>query len=120
MRKKKFSLSDCLTQEVEVIDQDLSYEHSIEDVAMSIMEIVEKKVSPELFYMLKDMLLGFDDAMQLEIADDLLDFAHGHVIHTTGCPSADYVLDMCYAYIADEHGILDEEAIQNMLEQYRY
>lgn len=67
MRKKKFSLSDCLTQEVEVIDQDLSYEHSIESVAMSIMEIVEKKVSPELFYMLKDMLLGFDDAMQLEI-----------------------------------------------------
>ena len=120
MRKKRFSLSDCLTERVEVIERDLSYEHSIESVAMSIMEIVEKKVSPELFDMLKDMLLGFNDAMQLEMADDLLDFAHGHVIHTTGCPSADYVLDMCYAYIADEHGILDEEAIQNMLEQYRY
>lgn len=120
MRKKRFSLSDYLTEEVEVIEQDLSYEYSIEGVAMSIMEIIEKKVSPELFYMMKDMLLGFDDAMQLEMADDLLDFAHGHVIHTTGCPSADYVLDMCYAYIADEHGILDEEAIQNKLNQYKY
>ncbi len=119
MRKKRFSLSDCLTEDVKVIEQDLSYEHSIEGVDMSIMEIVEKKVSPELYDMLKDMLLGFDDAMQLEMADDLLDFAHGHVIHTTGCPSADYVLELCYAYIADEHGILDGEAIQNMLNHYK-
>ncbi len=119
MKKKRLALSDCLTEDVKVIEQDLSYEHSIESVAMSILENLEDKVSPELFDMLKDMLLGFNDAMQLEIADDLLDFAHGHVIHTTGCPSADYVLDMCYAYIAAEHGILDGEAIQNMLNHYK-
>ncbi len=120
MKKKRFSLQDYLTEDVKVIEQDLSYEHSIESVTMSIMEIVEKKVSAELFETLKDMLLGFDDAMQLEMADDLLDFAHGHVIHTTGCPSADYVLEMCYANIAAEHGILDGETIQNMLNQYKY
>lgn len=119
MKKERFSLSDCLTEDVKVFEHDLSCEHSIEGVAMSIMEIVENMVSPELFDMLKDMLLGFNDDMQLEIADDLLDFAHGHVIHTTGCPSADYVLDMCYAYIAAEHGILDGEAIQNMLNHYK-
>lgn len=119
MKKTRFVLSDCLTEDVKVIEQDLSYEHSIEGVAMSIMEIVENKVSPELFDMLKDMLLGFNDAMQLEMADDLLDFAHGHVIHATGCPSADYILDMCYAYIAAEHGILDGEAIMNKLNKYK-
>ena len=119
MKKYNFSLSDCLTEDVKVIEHDLSSEHSIDSVTMSIMEIVEEKVSPELYTMLKDMLLGFNDDMQLEIADDLLDFALDHVIHTTGCPSADYVLEMCYAYIAAEHGILDGEAIQNMLNRYK-
>ena len=114
MTKKSFSLSDRLTEEVEVIEQDLSYDYSIEGIAESIMEIVRHKVSPELFETLNDMLLGFNDAMQLEIADDLLDFAHGHVIHTTGCPSADCVLEVCYTLIAAEHGILDVEVIKNM------
>lgn len=117
MAKKKYALSDCLTEDVKVIKQNLRYEHSIEGGAMSILEIIKKRVSPELFETLNDLLLGFNDAMQLEMADNLLDFTHGHVIHTTGCPSADYVLDICYASIAAEHGILNGNAIQNMFNQ---
>jgi hypothetical protein len=118
MEKNRMTLCDCLTLDVRVIEQDLSGEHDIDCDAMSIMECLEDKVSKELFELLKEMLLGFNEEMQLELADDLLNFAHGHVIHTTGCPSADYVLEMCYAWIAAEHGILDGEAIQNMLNQY--
>jgi len=70
---------------------------------------LQEKVSPELWDLLYQMLLPFADSMQLEIADDLLDFAHGYVIHTTGCPSADAVLEVCYRWIAEERG-LDEFA----------
>ena len=68
------------------------------------MECVEDKVSPKLLDVLNAMLLGFNDDMQLEIADDLLDFAYGQVVHTTGCPSADAVLNACYTWIAEEKG----------------
>ena len=51
-----------------------------------------------------EMMLGFSKDMQLEIADNLLDFAHGHVVHTTGCWSADAVLKTCYGWIAEEQG----------------
>ena len=35
----------------------------------------------------------------------LLDFAHGHVVHTTGCCSADAVLLSCYKWIVEEQGL---------------
>ena len=46
------------------------------------------------------------------MVEDLLFFALGHVAHTTGCPSADYVLDICYTLIAIEHGIKKEEDVE--------
>ena len=30
------------------------------------------------------------------------DFFYDNIVRTTGCPSADYVLMICYAWIADE------------------
>lgn len=91
--------------EFKVINQNLSGEFSVEPVSASIMELLEGRVSPELQKSMELMLLGFNDEMQLEIADNLLDFACGHVIHTTGCPSADCVLMACYMWIAEEQGI---------------
>lgn len=96
---------DYQAVELKVIEQDLSYEQSVNVVAMSVMECLEDKVSPELLDLLRAMLLGFSNDMQLEIADDLLDFTCGHVIHTTGCMSADGVLEACYQWIAAEQGI---------------
>ena len=46
--------------------------------------------------------------MQIEMAEDLLDFALGHVVHTTGCRSVDLILDYCYTRIAFEHDIVIE------------
>ena len=103
-RKRKFK-KNYQDLELVVIEQDLSCEQSVDSVAKSVMECLEDRVSPELLYILNAMLLGFSNDMQLEIADDLLDFTCGHVIHTTGCMSADGVLESCYQWIAAEQGI---------------
>lgn len=90
--------------EVKVIEQDLRSEQEMETVAESLIGLLDGKVSAELQVIIMEMMLGFSKEMQLEIADNLLDFAHGHVVHTTGCPSADAVLNACYTWIAEEQG----------------
>ncbi len=91
-----------------VITQDLSNEFGIDERAARIMRLVEGEVSEDLLDMLLGELQGFCGQMQIEMAEDLLDFALAHVVHTTGCPSVDYVLDYCYSHIAMEHDIMFE------------
>ncbi len=91
-----------------VITQDLSNEFGIDERAARIMRLVEGEVSEDLLCMLLGELQGFCGQMQIEMAEDLLDFALAHVVHTTGCPSVDYVLDYCYSHIAMEHDIMFE------------
>lgn len=105
MKNCKKVKKNCLTPKVKVIEQDLSGEQYIDSVAVSILECIKGKVSLPLYELLKDMMVGFNEDMQLEIADDLLDFTNGHVIHTTGCMAVDSVLRTCYALIANEQGI---------------
>jgi len=93
-----------LEKTLKVYEQDLTYQFGVDSTAQYVMECLEDKVSPKLLDVLNAMLLGFNDDMQLEIADDLLDFAYGQVVHTTGCPSADAVLNACYTWIAEEKG----------------
>lgn len=107
--KKEFISIESLDKPVTVIKQDLANQYGVDVTAFNVMDVLQEKVSPELWDLLYQMLLPFADSMQLEIADDLLDFAHGYVIHTTGCPSADAVLEVCYRWIAEERG-LDEFA----------
>lgn len=104
--KKKNSKKRHQELELEVIEQDLRHEQKVDGTAMTVMECLEDKVSAELYAMLKTVLLGFSEPMQLEIADDLLDFACQQVIHTTGCISVDVVLGSCYKWIAEEKGIM--------------
>ena len=114
MRKKSKKRNQDLTESVRVIEQDLRDVQTTDPVAMMVMEIVEEKVSPMLFELLYEMLLGFTSEMQLEIADNLLDFAHGHVIHKTGCLSVDSVLGACYCWIAEEQGIAKDKITEYM------
>ena len=104
-RKIKFKKSHQ-ELELEVIEQNLRQEQKVDGTAMTVMECLEDKVSKGLYEMLKTVLLGFSEPMQLEIADDLLDFACQQVIHTTGCISVDVVLGSCYKWIAEEKGIM--------------
>lgn len=103
MAKKKIK-TVSLEKTLKVYEQDLTYQFGVDGIAQYVMECLEDKVSPKLLDVLNAMLLGFNDDMQLEIADDLLDFAYGQVVHTTGCPSADAVLNACYTWIAEEKG----------------
>ena len=88
-----------LEKTLKVYEQDLTYQFGVDGTAQYVMECLEDKVSPKLLDLLNAMLLGFNDDMQLEIADDLLDFAYGQVVHTT-----DAVLNACYTWIAEEKG----------------
>ena len=104
MAKSKIKF-ESLETVFKLYEQDLTYQFGIDSTAQFVMDGLEDRVSPELLELLNSMLLGFNDDMQLEIADDLLDFVCMHVIHTTGCLSADAVLESCYKWIADEKGI---------------
>ena len=62
--------------------------------------------SPQLYGMLIQQLLGFHADMQYEMAVDLVIFAYQRIANSTGCPSVDFILDVCYTWIATEQGIL--------------
>ena len=74
-------------------DDDLMEVQCMEHDAESVMNRLENKVSKSLLFMLNQQLLGFTSRMQQELA---------MVMRMTGCPSADYVLETCYAWIDDE------------------
>ena len=63
---------------------------------------LENKVSKSLLFMLNQQLLGFSSLMQQELALDMVDYVCEDIMRMTGCPSADYVLEICYAWINDE------------------
>jgi hypothetical protein len=117
MRKSIMNLANNLAADSRVIDQNLKGEYNYDSTALRVIENLEDRVSIELYDMIRDMLLGFEEGMQLEIADHLLDFAVMHVIHTTGCPSADYILEACYRWIAEEQGIVDSHSYANIKEE---
>ena len=111
------TLANSLAADSRVIDRDLKSEYNFDSTALMVLGNLEDRVSIELYDMIRDMLLGFEESMQLEIADNLLDFAVMHVIHTTGCPSADYILEACYRWIAEEQGILDGQSFAENKEE---
>ena len=91
---------------VEVMNQDLRGDFGLTHNAERELSTLEKRVSPQLYGMLEQQLLGFHRNMQQEMAEDLVIFTFEHIAHTTGCASADVVLDICYTWIAQEQGIV--------------
>jgi len=57
---------------------------------------------------------GFDEDMQMVMAENLVDFAKQHVAYTTGVSSADLVLDICYKMMAMEMGLLKKSVLSRM------
>ena len=97
-----------------MIHANLIADHQIDRVAEQVMTGLEDKVSPVLYGTLIMLVRGFDEDMQLEMADDLVDFAKYHVAHTTGVMSADVILDLGYMMIAEEHDILKKSERSRM------
>ena len=104
--KKKIFMVKSFARKVQVMNQDLRREFGLNPSADREMTTLEKKVSPQLYGMLIQQLLGFHADMQYEMAVDLVVFACQHIANSTGCPSVDFILDVCYTWIATEQGIL--------------
>ena len=85
-------------------DEDLMRVQYLEHDAESVMRRLEHRVSKPLLFMLNQQLLGFSSQMQQELAMDMVDYVCDDVMRMTGCPSADYVLNICYAWINEEIG----------------
>ena len=83
-------------------DEDLMRVQVLEHDAESVMHRLEHRVSKPLLFMLNQQLLGFSSQMQQELAMDMVDYVCDDIMRMTGCPSADYVLEICYAWINDE------------------
>ena len=105
MKKQKLMVQR-MAKNVSLMRQDLRSDYPMNYLAEKELSTLVKKVSPQLYGMLVQQLLAFHADMQLEMAEDLTIFASEHVAHTTGCPSADMILDLCYTWIAWEHGIV--------------
>ena len=105
MKKRKL-LVRKMAHNVRQVNHDLRFEYGVAPLADREMTTLEKKVSPQLYGMLMQQLLGFHGDMQLEMAENLVVFACEHIAHTTGCDSVDMVLDVGYSWIAAEQGIL--------------
>ena len=58
MTRRKFHFEDFFTVEVRKIEQDLSYDYSVDGVAGTVMECLEDKLSPGLFDTLYDCCSG--------------------------------------------------------------
>ena len=112
--KKNFTTVHKRTKGVRMIHANLIADHQIDRVAEQVMTGLEDKVSPVLYGTLIMLVRGFDEDMQLEMADDLVDFAKYHVAHTTGVMSADVILDLGYMMIAEEHDILKKSERSRM------
>ena len=112
--KKNFTTVRKRTKGVRMIHANLIADHHIDRVAEQVMTGLEDMVSPVLYGTLIMLVRGFDEDMQLEMADDLVDFAKYHLAHTTGVVSADIVLDLCYMMIAEEHDILKKSERSRM------
>ena len=91
-----------MQRENKVFNLDKRHEYHIDSTAQSVMECIEGRVSDKLYQDMTDYLLGFNDDMQLEIADNLLDaVCHGWQ-HYIGIPHIDTKMKSFYFLIEEE------------------
>lgn len=105
-----------IAKNVKVVNLDLRQEVYLSNDAERETRSLKRMVSPQLLFLLQQQLQAFSRFMQQEMAEDLVIFAYEHIAHTTGCISADTVLDICYTWIAEEQGILKHSFMRRMEE----
>ena len=114
MKRRNFSTVRKMTKGVRMVHQDLLSQHPLDPVAERILDCMRGRISPALQGHFMQLLRGFDEEMQIEMADDLDDFAKDHTAHTTGVIAADVILDIGYKMIAYEHNILKKGEYSRM------
>lgn len=119
MKRTNFSTVRKKTKGVKVFHQNLLSEHQMDPIAEKVMEDLNGRISPMLYGALMRSIRGFDEVMQLEMAECLVGFAKSHRAWTTGVDSADFILDVCYLMIAAEHDILKKSERSRMINKSR-
>jgi len=85
-----------------IIMHNMKAECTIDGVAKSVLENIEERVSDKLYQDMMDYLWGFNDDMQLEIADYLLDaVCHGWE-HYVSIHHIDNIMKNFYLLIEEE------------------
>ena len=119
MKQRNFSTVRKCTKGVKVVDENLLPNHQLTRLAECEMMNLQDHVGLNVYGQLVYAVRGFDEDMQLTMAENMVDFAKKHVAYTTGVPSADFVLDVCYKMIAMEHGILKKSVKSRVLNRKR-
>ena len=109
MKRRNFSTVRKMAKGIRMVHQNLLTDYPLDPVAERILDCMSGRISPALQGHFMQLLRSFDEEMQVEMADDLLDFSSDHIAHTTGVISADVILDLGYKMIAYEHNILKKK-----------
>jgi len=89
-------------QQLTVFYQDLRSQYPVVPLAESMVELCEGLVSKGLYRQMMNSLAGFDENMQLMMADYLRDCVDGNGLHTTGIKHVDRILWPLYHKIQRE------------------
>ena len=92
------------TRKVKDETSELSGEQKMDEMAATILYLVEKKVSPTLFQRLCEVVYPFRAEAQCKMAACIWKFLRHRTVTSTGNPSVDVVLNCCYLLMGAERG----------------
>ena len=76
--------------------------YDVDSTAARVMRYVKHRISKELYEYLLQILVPYTSRVQLDMAENILDFVNDIPVQDIGCQSADEVLEYCYRLIAEE------------------
>ena len=83
-----------------MIEEYLLYD--VDSTAARVMRYVKHRISKELYEYLLQILSPYTSRVQLDMAENILDFVNDMPVQDIGYQSADEVLEYCYRLIAEE------------------
>lgn len=83
-----------------VVEEYLLYD--VDSTAARVMRYVKHRISRDLYEYLLQILVPYTSRVQLDMAENILDFVNDIPVQDIGYQSADEVLEYCYRLIAEE------------------
>ena len=76
--------------------------YDVDSTAARVMRYVKHRISRELYEYLLQILVPYTSRVQLDMAENILDYVNDIPVQDIGCQSADEMLEYCYRLIAEE------------------
>ena len=83
-----------------MIEEYLLYD--VDSTAARVMRYVKHRISRDLYEYLLQILVPYTSRVQLDMAENILDYVNDMPVQDIGYQSADEVLEYCYRLIAEE------------------